>query len=64
MKCWIVIFHCVHICIHFYLCVQFFFDFPDQCLLWCFPCLNLTAKKLPPTFQLSISALCSKLVLA
>ena len=60
MKSRIIIFHRTEKLIHVNLRRQFLMDLSLQCLFWCFPNLHLSARELPPVFEITISTLCGE----
>ena len=60
VKGWVVILNRTKKLIHTNLCRKFFTNFALQRLFWCFPSLHLSARKLPPVFEIAIPSLCGE----
>ena len=59
MKIGIIIFYYINQISNQNICIQFFFDFSDQCFLWCLSFLYLATWKFPATCKFSISSFLS-----
>ena len=57
MKCRIIILNRINQFANRNLCIQFFFDFPLQCILWGFSFFDFSSWKFPSVFKFTITSL-------
>lgn len=60
MEFWIIPFNCVQKLIYADSCIQFFVNLTNESLFRSFPFFHFSARKFPPIFEFSISALSCK----